>query len=76
MGSGGLRSAIAAGFERHGEVGPAGDGRSRGDLDACHGFGRVAKACALKKHWDVGLDHDGHPITARTRAFNVRFNRD
>jgi protein TonB len=45
-------------------------------FDPGHGFGRVAKACALKQHWDVGLDHDGHAITAKTKTFVVRFNRD
>jgi protein TonB len=45
-------------------------------FDPGHGFGRVAKSCALKQHWDVGLDLDGHPITAKTKTFVVRFNRD
>ena len=45
-------------------------------FDPGHGFGRVAKSCAMKQHFDAGLDHDGHPITATTRPFAVRFNRD
>jgi protein TonB len=45
-------------------------------FDPGHGFGRVAKSCAMKQHWDVGLDHDGHPITATTKTVVVRFNKD
>jgi protein TonB len=45
-------------------------------FDPGHGFGRVAKSCAMKQHWDVGLDQDGHPILATTKTVVVRFNRD
>jgi protein TonB len=45
-------------------------------FDPGHGFGRLAKSCALKQHFDVALDRDGHPVTGTTPPFAVRFNRD
>jgi len=45
-------------------------------FDPGHGFGRLAKSCAMKQHFDVALDHDGHPVIGTTHPFAVRFNRD
>jgi serine/threonine-protein kinase len=43
--------------------------------DPGHGFGRVAKLCALNQHFIPALDHDGQPLTATTRPFTVGFRR-
>jgi protein TonB len=42
-------------------------------FDPGHGFGRAAKACALRQHYVVALDHDGHPTKGSTGVFAVRF---
>lgn len=43
--------------------------------DPGHGFGREARACAMRKTYNMALDHDGNPIQASTRPFRVRFER-
>jgi protein TonB len=45
-------------------------------FDPGHGFGRLAKSCAMKQHFDVGRDHNCRPATLTTEPFAVRFNRD
>lgn len=42
--------------------------------DPGHGFGREAKACALRKRWEAGLDRDGNATTA-TAQLKIRFTR-
>jgi protein TonB len=42
--------------------------------DPGHGFGREARACALRQTFDGALDRDGSPIAAR-KVFRVSFNR-
>jgi protein TonB len=42
--------------------------------DPGSGFGREARACALKKHWLPGLDKNGQPIQRKHRL-NVTFKQ-
>jgi protein TonB len=57
-------------------VGPDGSPESaRVDSDPGNGFGRVARNCAMAKHYQPGLDKAGHPTTTNTPPFVVRFDR-
>lgn len=59
-------------------VSVAPDGRPRGarvTSDPGHGFGRVARQCAMGMRYRPGLDRDGNPTTTATPPFVVRFNR-
>jgi periplasmic protein TonB len=42
--------------------------------DPGHGFGREARACAMRQGFDSALDRDGTPIAAR-KVFRVSFDR-
>jgi protein TonB len=42
--------------------------------DPGHGFGRLARRCALAKHFEPALDHDGHPL-ASTIPVRIHFSR-
>jgi protein TonB len=42
--------------------------------DPGNGFGREARRCAMNKHYQSGLDHDGNPI-AGTASMRVHFSR-
>jgi protein TonB len=42
--------------------------------DPGHGFGRLARSCALAKHFDPAWDRDGHP-TATTLSVSIHFSR-
>ena len=57
-------------------VGPDGSPRSaRVDSDPGNGFGRVARSCAMGKHYEPGRDRSGSPTTTSTPPFVVRFDR-
>ncbi|MBK7583489.1 MAG: energy transducer TonB [Myxococcales bacterium] len=43
--------------------------------DPGHGFGRLAKSCALRMQYTAGIDKDGQPVTKTTSPFPVRFTR-
>jgi protein TonB len=43
--------------------------------DPGHGFGRAARICAMKEHYDPALDHDGHAIAGSTKSIRIRFER-
>jgi protein TonB len=43
--------------------------------DPGHGFGRLAKSCAMRMQYNVGLDKDGNPVVKTTSPFPVRFTR-
>lgn len=43
--------------------------------DPGHGFGRLARQCALRKRYNVGLDKQGNPVTRTTPPFDVIFQR-
>lgn len=43
--------------------------------DPGHGFGRLAKSCAMRMQYNVGLDKDGQAIVKTTSPFPVRFTR-
>jgi protein TonB len=43
--------------------------------DPGSGFGRAARACALGRRYQAGLDKDGNPTTATTPPIRVRFSR-
>jgi protein TonB len=43
--------------------------------DPGHGFGRAARSCALRKHYQNALDVDGHAIGGMTSPFRVHFQR-
>jgi protein TonB len=43
--------------------------------DPGHGFGRLAKSCAMRMTYQVGYDKDGKAIVKTTRPFPVRFTR-
>lgn len=42
--------------------------------DPGYGFGREARRCATRKHFEPGLDEGGNPVVATTHV-NVRFQR-
>jgi periplasmic protein TonB len=42
--------------------------------DPGHGFGREARACAMRQSFEAALDRDGNPVAAR-KAFRITFNR-
>jgi periplasmic protein TonB len=42
--------------------------------DPGHGFGHLARGCALPKMFDPALDREGHPV-ASTKAFRIHFTR-
>lgn len=44
------------------------------DQDPGHGFGREARACALRESWVPALDRDGKPVLA-TKRLRVLFSR-
>jgi protein TonB len=57
-------------------VGPDGRAKSVNVLsDPGHGFGRLAKSCAMRMQYNPGYDKDGQPITKTTSPFPVRFTR-
>lgn len=57
-------------------VGPDGNPRiARVDSDPGNGFGRVARSCAMHKHYQAGRDRSGNPTTTSTPPFVVRFDR-
>jgi periplasmic protein TonB len=59
------------------EVSAAGDGRIvsvRVISDPGHGFGREARACAMRQGFDPALDREGNGIAA-TKQFRVGFHR-
>jgi periplasmic protein TonB len=59
------------------EVSARGDGTIesvRVTSDPGHGFGREAKACAMRQGFDAALDRDGKGIAAK-KVFRVSFNR-
>jgi protein TonB len=43
--------------------------------DPGHGFGRLAKSCAMRMQYNVGADKDGQPLVKTTSPFPVRFTR-
>jgi outer membrane biosynthesis protein TonB len=43
--------------------------------DPGFGFGQLARSCALRMRYTVGLDASGNPITKTTPPFPVRFTR-
>jgi protein TonB len=43
--------------------------------DPGYGFGRIAKRCAMRFKYPVGLDKMGNPTATATRPFMVRFTR-
>ncbi|MBI3202502.1 MAG: hypothetical protein HYZ29_13250 [Myxococcales bacterium] len=43
--------------------------------DPGHGFGRLAKSCAMRMQYNVGVDKDGQPLVKTTSPFPVRFTR-
>ncbi len=43
--------------------------------DPGNGFGRAARVCAMKEHYDPALDHDGNAIAGSTKAIRIRFER-
>lgn len=54
------------------------DGRARSVSvlsDPGHGFGRMARQCAMSRVYSVGLDKLGQPTTQTTPPITVRFNR-
>jgi protein TonB len=56
-------------------VGPDGSVRSATiDSDPGHGFGREARACALRESYTPALDRDGTAVAA-TKRFRVFFTR-
>jgi outer membrane biosynthesis protein TonB len=57
-------------------VGPDGRAKSVSVLkDPGNGFGRLARSCALRMRYSVGLDAQGKAITKTTPPFPVRFTR-
>ncbi len=42
---------------------------------AGHGFGALARQCALRMKYQPGLDASGQPVAKTTPPFTVRFNR-
>ena len=42
--------------------------------DPGHGFGRLARSCALAKHFEAALDREGHPVDA-TMTVRIHFSR-
>jgi protein TonB len=40
-----------------------------------HGFGRAARICAMKEHYDPALDREGNPIAGSTKSIRIRFER-
>lgn len=57
-------------------VGTNGRARSVSVLsDPGHGFGRMARQCAMGRSYVVGLDKAGQPTTRTTPPITVRFNR-
>lgn len=54
------------------------DGRAKSVTvlsDPGHGFGRLAKSCAMRMQYNVGVDKDGNPVVKTTSPFPVRFTR-
>ncbi len=43
--------------------------------DSGHGFGRMARQCALRARYRPALDRTGTPIQADTPSFRYRFTR-
>jgi periplasmic protein TonB len=43
--------------------------------DPGHGFGRLARSCAMRMTYQVGYDKAGSPVVKTTRPFPVRFTR-
>ncbi len=54
------------------------DGRAKSVTvlkDPGYGFGSLARSCAFRMRYAVGLDAQGKPITKTTAPFPVRFTR-
>jgi protein TonB len=54
------------------------DGRAKSVTvlsDPGHGFGRLARSCALRMQYNPGYDKDGQPVVKTTAPFPVRFTR-
>jgi protein TonB len=43
--------------------------------DPGHGFGRAARICAMKEHYDSALDREGNAIAGSTKSIRIRFER-
>ena len=43
--------------------------------DPGHGFGREARRCAMRHHYEPGIDSQGKPVLATTTPFALRFTR-
>jgi protein TonB len=43
--------------------------------DPGHGFGRAARVCAMKEHYDPALDREGNAIAGSTKSIRIRFER-
>jgi protein TonB len=56
----------------------AADGRAKSVTvlkDPGYGFGALARSCAFRMRYNVGLDASGKPVTKTTPPFPVRFTR-
>ena len=54
------------------------DGRAKSVVvqnDPGYGFGALARRCALRRRYQVGLDRAGNPVTRTTAPFTVTFTR-
>jgi protein TonB len=54
------------------------DGRAKSVVvqsDPGYGFGALARQCALRRRYKVGLDQQGNPVTRTTPPFTVTFTR-
>ena len=43
--------------------------------DPGHGFGRAARLCAMKEHYDPALDTAGNAVVGSTKSIRIRFER-
>ncbi len=43
--------------------------------DPGHGFGRAARQCAMRRHYEPAIDRQGNPVLATMPPFSVRFTR-
>jgi len=43
--------------------------------DPGHGFGRLARSCAMRMQYNPGYDRNGQPVVKTTSPFPVRFTR-
>jgi periplasmic protein TonB len=57
-------------------VGPDGHAKQVAIVnDPGHGFGREARACAMRETYNAPLDAAGSPITGQTKPFRIHFER-